>query len=336
MSVQINAQTIKEFTLKNKHGMEVSFLNYGCIITKVVVPDRNGNFENVVLGFERAEDYKENPWYLGAAIGRFAGRIGGSEFELNGRTYQLEKNDGENHLHGGQTGFSQVVWQSEQVDGGVRFTHKSLDGEGGYPGTVQVSTTYTLNDENEFMIQYEAVSDQTTLLNMTNHTYFNLSGNIKRDIASHILQINSSRYAELNDQLLPTGTLVDVTDTAFDFRKGQKIQTGIESDDPQNRLAGGGYDHPFELEENGQILLMDEESGRMLEMKTDQDCVVLYTGTQITEGIKLNGAYSRKYLGLCLETQGFPDSIHHPHFPQNTLEAGQAYTASTVYRFSAK
>lgn len=336
MTGTINGINIKEFTLANKNGMKVSFLDYGCIITKIIVPDREGNFENVVLGYENADSYVQNPWYLGAVIGRFAGRIGGSSFELGGKTYTLEQNDGNNHLHGGKAGFDKVVWQSECVAGGVQFTYESPDGEGGYPGNVKVTVTYTLNDENEFAIRYEAVSDQQTLLNMTNHTYFNLSGGLKTDITDHLLQIDSDRYAELNEELLPTGMLRPVEDTAFDFRRGQPIRSGVESADPQNKLAGEGYDHPFVLSGEGDIILSDEQSGRILRMKTDQNCVVLYSGTQITEGEPLDGGVSRKYAGLCLETQGLPDSIHQPHFSQNIIDVGETYKAHTVYQFSTK
>lgn len=332
----MNDSQVKEFKLKNKNGMEVSFLNYGCIITKILVPDRDGNVENVVLGYTSAEQYADNPWYLGAVIGRFAGRIGGGSFELDGKTYTLEQNDGTNHLHGGKSGFDRVIWQSEYVADGVRFTHESPDGEGGYPGTLKLAVTYTLNDKNEFAIQYEAVSDAPTLLNMTNHTYFNLSGGLKRDITGHHLQMDSDQYAELNDQLLPTGVLQPVDGTTFDFRRGQTIQAGTTSQDPQNKLAGGGYDHPFMLNERRSIVLSEEQSGRVLTIKTNQDCVVLYTGTQITEGVELEGGKSFKYAGLCLETQALPDSIHHPHFPQSKLEANERYEAETIYTFTTK
>ncbi|MCP3763475.1 galactose mutarotase [Domibacillus sp. A3M-37] len=336
MTGNINGTNIKEFTLRNKNGMEVSFIDYGCTITKIIVPDREGNRENVVLGYEKIDQYADNPWYLGAIIGRFAGRIGGGSFELDGKTYTLEKNDGNNHLHGGESGFDKVIWQSQCIAGGVQFTHESPDGDGGYPGNLKITVTYTLNDENEFAIQYEALSDERTLLNMTNHTYFNLSGGLKRDITDHVLQIDSDQYAELNDQLLPTGTIQSVAGTAFDFRRGQRIQAGVESADPQNKLAGEGYDHPFVLSGDRGITLSDKQSGRVLNIKTDQACVVLYSGTQIKEGVKLDGGTSQKYAGLCLETQGLPDSIHHPHFPQSTLRKDERYVSRTVYRFSTR
>ncbi|WP_309090624.1 aldose epimerase family protein [Domibacillus sp.] len=334
MTGTINGINIKEFTLSNKNGMTVSFLDYGCIITKIVVPDREGKLENVVLGYENADRYVQNPWYLGAVIGRFAGRIGSGSFKLDGKTYTLEQNDGNNHLHGGKSGFDKVVWKSECIAGGVRFTYDSPDGEGGYPGNVKAVVTYTLNDQNEFVIHYEAVSDQPTLLNMTNHTYFNLSGDLKRDITDHVLQLDSDRYGELNEELLPTGMLRPVEGTAFDFRRGQPIRAGVESGDPQNKLAGEGYDHPFLLNGQEDIILSDEGSGRVLRMKTDQNCVVLYSGTQITDGEKLDGGISRKYAGLCLEAQGLPDSVHQPHFPQSVIRAGETYTAHTIYQFS--
>lgn len=330
------SKEIVEFTLKNDNGVEISCLNLGCVITKIFTPDRQGTVENIVLGFNTLEEYLNNPPYFGALVGRVAGRIKGAEFELEGKTYQLENNDGDNHLHGGKKGFNKVVWKaipfetSDEV--GVHFQYRSPDGEAGYPGNMDVHVVYSLNNDNEFTIKYEAESDQTTLVNLTNHTYFNLSGDLKRDILNHVLKMDSEQFLELNDELLPTGNLLNVSGTVFDFRNGRKIKDGAESDHPQNVLAGGGYDHPFLL--NGQIVLSDADSGRKLLIETDAPSVVLYTGNQLEEDLKVTIGYARRHLGLCLETQGLPDAVHHPSFPSIVLEKGQKFTSQTKYTFT--
>lgn len=324
-----------EFTVKNGNGIEISCINLGCVITKIYAPDNEGKAENIVLGFNSIEEYAVNPPFFGAVVGRVAGRIQQAEFELEGKTYNLVKNDGNNHLHGGLKGFNKVIWEAAPFENmnvaGVRFYYRSVDGEEGYPGNVTLQVTYTLNDRNEFTIHYGAETDQTTLINLTNHTYFNLSGDLKRDVLNHVLKMDSSKFLELNEELLPTGNLIDVTHTAFDFRSGRKIQDGAESDHPQNVLAGGGYDHPFILD--GPILLVDQESGRKLMIETDTPSVVLYTGNQLTDDLSVNIGNARKHLGLCLETQGLPDAIHHPSFPSIVLEKGQTFSSVTKYTF---
>ncbi|MGG5252346.1 aldose epimerase family protein [Neobacillus sp. SM06] len=330
-----DTKEIIEYTLKNDNGIEISCINLGCIITKVIMPDRNGLSENIVLGFESLEEYLENPPYFGAVIGRVAGRIKGAQFELEGTSYQLKKNDGNNHLHGGPNGFHKAMWDATTFETKdevrIRFSYISADGEEGYPGNATIQVTYTLNNQNQFAIQYEANTDQTTPINLTNHSYFNLSGDLKRDVLNHVLQMESNQFLELNEELLPTGKFVDVADTVFDFRNGRKIKDGAESMAPQNVLAGGGYDHPFLLD--GKIVLVDEESGRKLLIETDAPSVVLYTGNQLSDDLKINGGSARRHLGLCLETQGLPDAIHHPEFPSIVLEKGQTYTSKTTYTF---
>ncbi len=331
----VGIKEINEFTLKNDNGIEISCINLGCIITKILSPNRNGSSENIVLGFESLEEYLENPPFFGAVIGRVAGRIKEAQFELEGKTYQLKKNDGNNHLHGGPNGFHKAVWDAATFETkdevGIRFSYISADGEEGYPGNTTIQVTYTLNNQNQFAIQYEASTDQTTPINLTNHTYLNLSGDLKRDVLNHVLQMESNQFLELNEELLPTGKFVDVADTVFDFRNGRKIKEGAESMAPQNVLAGGGYDHPFLLD--GKIVLVDEESGRKLLIETDAPSVVLYTGNQLSDDLKINGGTARRHLGLCLETQGLPDAIHHPEFPSIVLEKGQTYTSKTTYTF---
>jgi aldose 1-epimerase len=334
-----NEKKVYEYTLKNANGIEVSCLNYGCAITKMIAPDSRGNYENIVLGFQDAVAYQENPIYAGAVVGRVAGRIRGAQFELEGKTYKLASNDGSNHLHGGVKGLQNAVWDVETVEeedkGIITFSYTSLDGEDGYPGTLTMKVTYTLTNGNEFIIHYQGQTDKTTLFNPTNHTYFNLSGNLKRDIREHRLQIDSSRFLELTAELLPTGSLLNVDNTVFDFRKGRKIIEGIQSDYVQNKIVGQGYDHPFVLDSNynGEIVLSDEESGRRLVIETDTVGVVLYTGNCIPDNLDISGVKSRPYLGLCLETQGLPDSIHHANFPSCILKKDHNFSSVTKYTF---
>ncbi|MBY0099167.1 aldose epimerase family protein [Mesobacillus maritimus] len=336
---ELNGQTVTAYTMVNDHGMEVTSLDYGCIISKLIVPDQHGTKENVVLGFDTVEEYVKHSPYFGAVIGRVAGRISGAEFELDGQVYKLAKNDGEHHLHGGNVGFDKVIWNTEVVEEdhsvSLVFTYLSMDGEEGYPGNVKLKVSYTLTNDNELQLAYEGVSDQKTLLNVTNHTYFNLSGDLKRDILDHELMLKSTQFAELDSELIPTGELLSVNGTSFDFTAGRKIKDGVEAQHPQNLLAGKGYDHPFVLDENQQkeIVLIDEESGRTLVVETDQPGVVLYTGTQLGEDFEIRGVKSRKYLGLCLETQGMPDAIHQPSFPSVIVEKDEVYTATTKWRF---
>lgn len=337
---EINGQPVTSTTLINDEGMEVTSIDYGCIITKVIVPDKNGQRENVVLGFDFVKEYEKHSPYFGAVVGRFAGRIKDGNFELEGRTYQLERNNNGHHLHGGGKGFDKVIWNSEIKSGenetSVVYTYLSSDGEEGYPGNLEMKVTYTLSNSNEFTIFYEAVSDKKTLLNVTNHSYFNLSGDLKWDILEHELTLKSESFLELDKELIPTGDILSVKGTPFDFKEGRCIKDGVNSAHVQNILAGNGYDHPFLLSENHnqEIVLKDDESGRMLTIETDQPAVVLYTGTQMASDFDIRGVKSRKYLGLCLETQGLPDSIHHPHFPSNILDKDEVFRSATKYIFN--
>lgn len=339
---ELKGQTITAYTLVNDHGMEVGALDYGCIITKIIVPDRNGARGNVVLGFDTIEEYVEHAPYFGAVVGRVAGRIAGAEFELEGKTYQLAKNNHGNHLHGGLLGFDKVIWNVETFEtadsAGLVFSYLSKDGEEGYPGNLDIKITYTLTNDNVLEISYEAESDRTTLVNLTNHSYFNLSGDLKRDILQHQLTLKSDRFLELSPDLIPTGEFLNVEHTAFDFREGRNIIDGVESEHPQNILAGKGYDHPFLLaaNENEEIVLTDEESGRVLTVETNQPAVVLYTGNQLRGDFSIRGVQARPYIGLCLETQGLPDAIHHKNFPPVILKKGEQHHSVTTYRFTVK
>lgn len=336
----LNGKSIISTTLVNNKGMEITSLNYGCIITKVLVPDKDGQIENVVLGFDSIEEYEKYSPYFGAVVGRFAGRIKGASFDLDKNTYRLAKNNMGNHLHGGLKGFNKVLWLSEVIEGSgessVIYTYMSPDGEEGYPGNLKVKIKYTLTDENEFYITYEAVSDKKTIVNLTNHSYFNLSGNLKNDILDHELTLKSDTYLELDSELIPTGEILSVQDSEFDFREGRRIKDGVESSHPQCILAGKGYDHPFLLTDhnNEEIILLDHVSGRSMTIETDQPGVVLYTGNQLSSDFTIRGVQSRKYLGLCLETQGLPDNINIPHFPSSILNKDEVLSSTTKFKFS--
>ncbi|MEH7073107.1 aldose epimerase family protein [Neobacillus drentensis] len=334
-------ESVIEYTLVNDYGMEISCLNYGCVITKIIVPDRLGKFENVVLGFENFEDYTELSPYFGAVCGRVAGRIKGASFELDGREYRLADNNYPNHLHGGKKGFNSVMWTTEIIEEdnavGLKFFYHSSDGEEGYPGNLDTTVTYFLNNKNELDISYESKTDQKTLVNLTNHSYFNLSGNLKRDVSEHILKLESDHFLELNEELIPTGKLMDSRNTPFDFNHGKRLLSGINSSFPQNVLVGKGYDHPLVFSQEGEntVILSDEESGRSLLITTDQPCVVLYTGNFIEGPYSIAGVRAENYLGVALETQGFPDAIHQPEFPSVILNPEEVYQSRTVYRFFA-
>ncbi|MFP7300088.1 aldose epimerase family protein [Neobacillus niacini] len=336
---RLHDESVMEYTLVNDAGMSVSCLNYGCIITKIMVPDKKGKIENVVLGFENLEDYIDLSPYFGSAVGRVAGRINKAEFELDGEVYQLTPNEGPNHLHGGKQGFHNVIWKTETIENeneaGIKFFYRSKDGEEGYPGNLDTTILYLLNNQNELTISYEAVTDKKTIVNLTNHSYFNLSGNIKRDCSEHILQLESDRFLELGSDLIPTGRLVDVTNTPFDFRHGRLLMSGMKSDYPQNVLAGNGYDHPLTFTKKGEntVVLSEKESGRTLMVTTDQPCVVLYTSNQLEGPFSISGVRARNYLGVCLETQGLPDAINQPDFPSIVLIPEDVYRAQTKYRF---
>lgn len=336
----INDRNITAFMITNENGMKMTCIDYGCVITKIITPDKNGNLENIVLGFDSLDDYQRYSPYFGAVVGRVAGRIKGAEFELNGKSYQLTKNEGEHHLHGGDEGFSHVRWDAvahaNETEGSVEFTYRSLDGAEGYPGNLALKVTYSLTNDNELLISYSGNSDETTLVNLTNHTYFNLSGNIKDDIQEHVLTMDSERFLEIGKEMLPTGRVLSVEKTPFDFRGGKPIFEGINSVHEQNRLVGNGFDHPFLLDSNHQkeIVLQDAKSGRVLTVETDEPSVVLYTGNKLGNDYQMRGVQARDYLGLCLETQGPPDSIHHPAFSSAILKRGEKYQTTTKYSFT--
>ncbi|MFD1848592.1 aldose epimerase family protein [Oceanobacillus bengalensis] len=337
-----NDQVWKKATLMNDHGMTVSLLNYGGIITEILVPDKDGKTENVVLAYKNLEQYLTNPGYLGAIVGRVAGRIPGAAFELNGKTYQLESNEDEHCLHGGANGFNHALWEiepkalSDEVM--VKLIHKSADGEGGFPGNVEAEVTYTLNNQNQLIINYTAYTDQMTPLTLTNHTYFNLSGDTKSTINRHEVTMDSEQFVELDEELIPTGKLLNVQGTTFDFRNGRRLEDGFNDDFIQNQVAGCGYDHYFIFanEKEEKAIVKDENSGRKLTIKTNQPGVVMYTSNNLVEGLELTEGVTKKYLGLCLETQGSPASLHHKGFPNIIREEGEVNKTQTIFSFGVE
>lgn len=337
---ELNGRNIKSYTITNSKGLEVTCIDYGCTITELKVPDRHGNLENIVLGFDTLAEYITQSPYFGCVIGRSAGRIDNASFELGGKQYKLPQNDGNHNLHSGPNGFHNVVWNSEYVVhdscATVTFSYTSPDGEEGFPGNLSVTVRYSLNDANELTIQYNANTDQKTVVNLTNHSYFNLSGNAKRTIIDHELTMKSDGYLELDSSLIPTGKINPVEGTGFDFRRCQKIQAGIRAGGPQTEIVGGGFDHPFILKAHHQdeIVLTDPVSGRQLVVETDEPCVVFYTGNMLGNDFVIRGKQSEKHLGLCLETQKPPNMFTDPHFPTSLLEASQVYESKTKYSFA--
>lgn len=332
----------KLFILKNNHGMEVHILNYGGVISKIIVPDKFGMLENVVLGYNHEQEYESDTNFFGAIIGRVAGRIKGACFELNGKRYELEANDGRNNLHSGSNGFHRVIWEAEPFENdhevGIRLSYLSKDGENSYPGNVAVAVIYTLNNNNQLSITYNASTDQTTVITLTNHSYFNLSGNLKNTIHNHHVTMNSSQFVELNQELIPTGKLVDAQHTLFDFQEGRKLGDGFTVGSEQNRIVGQGYDHYFLFNKNelGNVVVKDEVSGRFMSIKTDQPGMVVYTSNNLGEGMELAGAVSQKYLGVCFETQSSPASLHHEDFPTVQLNIDEEYKRQTVFTFGVE
>jgi len=330
----------KEFILKNDNGMSVSILNYGGIITKISVPDKNGKVENVVIGYKNYDDYKKDPNYFGAIIGRVAGRVQDSSFTLEGETYKLDSNEGENHLHGGKHGLHQVIWEDnlclENSCVSVQLSHKSLEQSGYYPGNLEFTVTYTLNNQNELILDYTALSDKTTVLTLTNHSYFNLSGDLKDLILNHVVKINSSKFVELDNNLIPTGNILNVDKTPFDFRNFAYLNDNLKDSTNQTRICKNGYDHYFILDqhsEDNDIVVKEENSGRTLAIKTNQPGVVMYTGNNLEKGQILSERESEKYLGMTFETQSCPASLHHEGFPSVLLKSGELYNRQTIFAF---
>jgi aldose 1-epimerase len=334
------------FTLTNAHGVEVRAMNYGGIIVSIRVPDRKGQLADIVLGHDTAEGYMPNPPYIGAIVGRYANRVANGTFTLDGKTYTLPKNDGPNTLHGGTTRtFDKVLWDGEALKGkaGVAFSFLSKDGEEGFPGNVKVKVTYTLTDANELEINYEATTDKSTPINLSQHSYFNLAGEGTSDILNHEIMINADRFTPVDKNLIPTGELRPVKGTPFDFTTSTRV--GARIDDSYDQIVlGHGYDHNWVInrksKDDGLVLaarVYEPTTGRVLEVSTTQPGVQFYTGNFLDGTVtgKQGHVYKRRY-GLCLETQHFPDSPNHPDFPTTILKPGETFHQKTVFKFSAK
>ena len=339
-----NGDAVELYTLANATGMEATIMTYGGIVKSLRVPDRSGKLDDVVLGFDSLDGYLGDPPapYFGALIGRYGNRIAKGRFTLNGVEYKLALNNGVNALHGGLQGFDKVVWKAKSPSPqSLELTYLSKDGEEGFPGNLTTIVTYTVTDNNELKLNYSATTDKDTVLNLTNHSYFNLAGQGEGDVLEHKLMINAGKFTPVDATLIPTGELRSVDGTPFDFRQPKTIGERIDGADEQLKF-GGGYDHNYVLNVSGAapelaVRVTEPKSGRVMEVLTTQPGVQLYTGNKLDGKLRGKGgkAYQRRY-GFCLETQHFPDSPNKPAFPSVVLKPGERYQSTTVYRFSAK
>lgn len=333
------------FTMVNANGMEVRATNYGGIITALLVPDGSGKLGDVALGLSSLDGYLKSSPYFGAIVGRYGNRIGKAQFKLDDQTYKLPKNDGPNNLHGGVKGFDKVVWQAEPFEKedsvGVIFTYTSKDGEEGFPGNLQTRVTYTLTDKNELSFDYHATTDKPTVVNLTQHTYFNLAGEGNGDVLSHEVTIYADQYTPVNRTLIPTGKLESVADTPFDLRNKVVIGSRIAADHGQIKF-GGGFDHNFVIRRKAPGLALaarvsEATTRRVMEVHTTEPGVQFYTGNFLDGSITgKSGKPYGKNAGFCLETQHYPDSPNQPEFPSTTLRPGEEYNSKTVYTFSVR
>lgn len=332
-----NNSPVTEYTVTNSSGMQVSILNYGGTITKLMVPDKDGKMGDVVLGFESFNGYtqKTNP-YMGALVGRYANRIANAKFTLDGKTYELAPNNFGNSLHGGNVGFDKVIWNVTKIgDSSLKLTYQSKDGEEGYPGNLNAEVIYTLGSDNSLKIDYTATTDKATPVNLTNHSYFNLSAGKDSTILGHVLRLNADKYTPVNDQLIPTGQIADVKGTPMDFTAAKAVGKDIDK-------VKGGFDHNLVLNKNGKVLqaasVYDPGSGRFMRVFTTEPGIQFYSGNFLNGQLQETKG-GQKYImhaGLCLETQHYPDSPNQPSFPSTILKPGETYRQTTVYKFSVK
>jgi aldose 1-epimerase len=332
----VDGQAVQLYALTNEKGSVVKITNYGGIITSFVTKDKNGGISSVVVGFDSIRQYLEKPPYFGATIGRYGNRIGAAQFKIEGKTYQLAANNGKNHLHGGLKGFDKVIWTADPLTDSLAtltLNYLSKDGEEGYPGNLQVTVKFTLTDNDELAIVYDATTDKPTPVNLTNHSYWNLSGDTKETILSHELQIDANAYTPVDSGLIPTGEIKKVSGTPFDFTSSAVIGSRIDS-------VPGGYDHNWVLNRLGTALakvatLKESSSGRILEVSTTEPGMQFYTGNFLDgKFINHTGTPVKLRTALCLETQHFPDSPNKKDFPTTLLEPGQKYHTETIYKIS--
>jgi len=340
-----DGQDVFQFEMKNKKGMIINIISYGGIITSWRAKNRNNHFEDIVLGYNTLKEYENNSPYFGAIIGRYGNRIAKGKFSLEGKEYNLETNNYPNHLHGGVKGFDKVVWQAREIltDStlSLELSYLSEDGEQGYPGNLKVKVIYTLNNNDELIVEYFAETDKTTIVNFTQHSYFNLSGNFQKDILGHELVINADNFLPVDSNLIPTGEIRKVNTTPFDFRIPKKIGHDIKEKNQQLK-NGIGYDHCWVVNSNEKNFRFvasayEEKSGRFLEIFSTEPGIQFYSGNFLdgTLPTKTKGFY-KKRTGFCLETQHYPDSPNQPNFPSVKLKPGEIYFSKTKFRLSVK
>ena len=339
-----DGRAVSEYALVNANGINVKLLDYGATVKEIHVPDKNGIFADVVAGYDTLDSYVNADGYQGAVIGRIGNRICKGKFTLDGKEYNLFINNGPNHLHGGEYGFNSKIWNAEMIDGdepAVVFEYTSPDGEEGYPGTLNVTVKYTLTADNALSINYVATTDKKTIVNLTNHSYFNLGGYSSGSIHSHELWIDAEHYLPTDDTLIPTGEIRSVKGTPFDFTVAKEVGRDISSND-EGLIFARGYDHCFYFGESKDVVkraeLYDKKSGRAMEMFTNQPAVHIYTGNYVNnEKYPFKGGVAQNEQTLiCLETEKMPDSINHENFTNVVLDPGEVYDFTTVYKFSVK
>lgn len=325
------------YVLENGKGMKVEVVDYGAVIAKIEVPDKEGNPIDVVLGYDDVKGYEEGSIFLGAPVGRSANRIGGACFTINEVEYKLEKNDNDNNLHSGLGYYHLRFWEAKEVsDTAITFTLESQDGDQGYPGNVTIEMTYLLTEDNELRITYDAVSDADTIINLTNHSYFNLDGHASGDVLAQEIWLDSDAFTRADAQSIPTGEILDVTGTPMDFRQAKSIGAEIDAE-YEALILGGGYDHNWVVKTEGAYTLIgnlsSKETGIKMEVYTDMPGVQIYTGNFIQNEIGKNDVVYGKRAGVCFETQYYPDAIHYSHFPSPLVKAGEKYHTVTGYKF---
>ena len=339
-----DGKAIEIYTLTNSKRAEAKIITYGGTVVSLKVPDRKGNFDDVVLGYDNLDGYLNDTFYIGCLIGRYGNRIAKGKFSLNGAAYTLVQNNGENHLHGGTKGFDKVIWKAKSLvtknGASLELSRLSKDGEEGYPGNLSVNVIYTLTDNNELKIDYSATTDKDTVINLTQHSYFNLAGADSDDILNHQLQINSDRFTPTDRGSIPTGELRIAKGTPFDFILPTAIGARIEQSDEQLKF-GSGYDHNFVLNKNNQAITLaakvyEKTSGRVMEVYTTQPAMQLYTGNFLVNVKGKSGKIYGKHDGFCLETQHYPNSPNEPQFPTTVLKPNQKYLQTTVYKFTTR